>query len=118
MPEWTGRGAARDTIPPHYESGGLQPWDVVDAFNLDFYLGNVSKYILRAGKKGPALPDLRKAAHYLQYAIERAEEDEGDARLKELGARWRETDGTSPFQQARAAAQQIINEKGRRPDGT
>ncbi|MFJ9848599.1 DUF3310 domain-containing protein [Streptomyces sp. NPDC101150] len=62
--------------PAYYKWGpnDLQPWDVIDAFGLDFYLGNVIKYVLRAGKKGPALDDLRKAQHYIQKAIEKEHE--------------------------------------------
>lgn len=61
-------------IPPgHYTSkGGIQPWDVVDQFDLDFYSGNALKYILRAGKKdiAPRLDDLKKAANYIAKAID------------------------------------------------
>ncbi|MFJ9413071.1 DUF3310 domain-containing protein [Streptomyces sp. NPDC101227] len=66
---------AHEQGPAHYMTDmGLQPWDVIDAFGLDFYLGNVIKYVLRAGKKGPALDDLRKAQHYIQKAIEKEHE--------------------------------------------
>ena len=40
--------------PAHY-GGKDNPYEaikVIDAHNLDFCLGNVLKYILRAGKKG------------------------------------------------------------------
>ncbi|MEU8683170.1 DUF3310 domain-containing protein [Streptomyces sp. NPDC048611] len=67
------RAAARDRGPDYYKWGAnsLQPWDVIDAFELDFYLGNVIKYVCRAGLKGPALDDLRKAQHYIEKAIEK-----------------------------------------------
>ena len=57
--------------PPHYQAGGLEVIDVIEAFRLDFHLGNVVKYILRAGFKGDALEDLRKARWYLDRRIER-----------------------------------------------
>jgi hypothetical protein len=38
---------------------------------LGFSLGNAVKYILRAGKKGDAIQDLRKAVWYLNREIER-----------------------------------------------
>jgi hypothetical protein len=60
--------------PPYYKSpdNSLQPLDVVDAYNLDFYLGNAVKYILRAGRKTEnGEEDLRKAMHYLQLRLER-----------------------------------------------
>ena len=40
--------------PPHYQgASGLQAIDVIEAFDLDFSLGNAVKYILRAGRKDP-----------------------------------------------------------------
>ncbi len=63
-----------DKTPGHYRTGGLQPFDVIDAWNLDFYLGNAVKYIARAGLKPGecTVKDLTKAAHYLEEAIKRA----------------------------------------------
>ena len=40
--------------PPHYKSGGIEVIDVIEAFELGFHLGNVVKYVLRAGRKGDA----------------------------------------------------------------
>lgn len=42
--------------------------DVIRAFDLNFALGNVIKYVLRAGRKPdePAHDDLQKALWYLQ----------------------------------------------------
>jgi len=54
----------------HYSSRTIQPWDVVDEYDLDFYRGGVLKYLLRAGSKGSKLEDLKKAQHYLARAIE------------------------------------------------
>jgi hypothetical protein len=65
---------ARDKCPAHYCFSDLQPWDVIDAWGLDYYLGNVLKYICRAGRKSPdRLVDLNKALHYLQKEVELAE---------------------------------------------
>lgn len=55
--------------PPHYKSGGIESIDVIEAFSLGFCLGNVVKYVLRHGKKGDALSDLRKARWYLDRHI-------------------------------------------------
>jgi hypothetical protein len=33
--------------PPHYKRGGLEVIDVIEAFGLNFHLGNVVKYVLR-----------------------------------------------------------------------
>jgi|SRR5438105_89025 len=45
---------------------------IIEAWNLDFHLGQVIKYISRAGKKenSPFLEDLRKARWYLNRKIE------------------------------------------------
>lgn len=51
----------------HYTKLKIQPWQVIDAWGLDFYLGNVVKYIAR--DKGNRLEDLKKALHYLEHRI-------------------------------------------------
>lgn len=61
--------------PAHY-GGGDNPYEairVVEAWQLDFCLGNVIKYISRAGKKGDALEDLKKARWYLDRKISNLE---------------------------------------------
>ncbi len=55
--------------PQHYKSGGLEAIDVIEAFGLNFALGNTVKYILRAGKKGDTLEDLKKSRWYLDREI-------------------------------------------------
>jgi hypothetical protein len=59
--------------PTHYggESNPYEAIKVIEAWDLDFHLGNVVKYIARAGKKNPdkRLEDLRKAEWYLQREI-------------------------------------------------
>ena len=61
------------TNPSHYQtSAGLEAIDVIEAFFHDnFHLGNVFKYIARAGRKGDYVEDLQKAAWYLQREIDR-----------------------------------------------
>ena len=61
--------------PQHY-GGDANPYEaikVIEAWALGFHLGNVVKYIARAGKKDPAreLEDLKKARWYLDREIER-----------------------------------------------
>ena len=50
---------------------------VIQAWGLNFPLGNAIKYISRAGKKDPTktVEDLRKALFYIQYEIDRIERD-------------------------------------------
>lgn len=62
--------------PAHY--GGDTVYEaikVIEAWELGFCLGNTVKYISRAGKKGSAIEDLKKAAWYLQREIQRREVD-------------------------------------------
>lgn len=57
--------------PQHY-GGADNPYEtikVVEAWKLDFHLASVVKYISRAGKKGAALEDLKKARWYLERKI-------------------------------------------------
>ena len=53
----------------HYKNKAMQPWDIIDAWGLDFYAGNVLKYLLRAKYKN-GVEDLKKARHYLDKLIE------------------------------------------------
>jgi hypothetical protein len=56
--------------PSHY--GGDTTYEaikVIEAWQLDFHLGNVLKHIARAGKKGDQLIDLKKAQFYLNRKI-------------------------------------------------
>ena len=68
--------------PDYYKSGGLEAFDVIDAFNLDFNLGNAFKYIARAGKKDNKVEDLRKAVTYLNHEIEKEEKEREAFRRK------------------------------------
>ena len=58
--------------PQHYQ-GTIQPIDLINAQDLNFNLGNVVKYVCRAGKKQGenVLSDLDKAKNYINYEIER-----------------------------------------------
>ena len=58
--------------PPHYKVGGIEVIDFIEAKGFGYNLGNVVKYIARAGKKGSALEDLQKARWYLNREIEGA----------------------------------------------
>lgn len=56
----------------HYHKGDIQPWDFVVASNLDFFQGNILKYITRWKHKA-GLTDLEKAKHYLEKYMEVAQ---------------------------------------------
>ena len=57
--------------PDHYH-GSVEPWDLIAAQELDFFSGNIIKYVVRAGKKDgeSVLDDLIKAQVYLKKLIE------------------------------------------------
>jgi hypothetical protein len=55
--------------PSHYTRGGIECIDVIEAWGLGFCLGNALKYIARAGHKGDAITDLRKARWYLERRL-------------------------------------------------
>lgn len=59
--------------PPHYNYSKYEPINVIKAWNLDFDLGNVVKYIARCNHKGNKLQDLYKALEYLQHEIKSLE---------------------------------------------
>lgn len=64
--------------PAHYEKGVYEPFKIINYYNLNFNIGNIIKYCLRAGKKldrksefESQIQDLKKAAQYIQFEIER-----------------------------------------------
>lgn len=72
--------------PNHYCSGGIEPIDFIEAKGLGFCLGNVVKYVARAGKKKElnmtdaekAIQDLEKARWYLNRAITEIENGQAE----------------------------------------
>jgi len=69
------RSATDNVNHPQHYGGADNPYEaikVIDAWGLDFSLGNAVKYISRAGKKTDnALEDLEKAKWYICHAIEK-----------------------------------------------
>lgn len=57
--------------PDYYKSNGIEVLDLTDAFDLNFNLGNVVKYVVRAGKKAgeEKEKDLAKAKFYLNREL-------------------------------------------------
>jgi hypothetical protein len=55
----------------HYRKTDIQPIELITEWGLNFSLGNVLKYICRAGKKQNASirEDLMKALWYLTYHL-------------------------------------------------
>lgn len=61
--------------PPHYTShpSGVECIDITRHYN--FAVGNAIKYLWRAGLKGDAIEDLKKAAWYINDEIARREKE-------------------------------------------
>ena len=58
--------------PNWYNVGRIEVIDAITEWGLDFCLGNVVKYVARAGHKDPdkTIEDLQKAMFYLNHEIE------------------------------------------------
>ncbi len=57
--------------PEHYSRWAIEPWDFIQANHLDFFRGNIIKYIMRFDHKN-GLEDLMKARVYLDKMISQA----------------------------------------------
>ena len=81
--ESMGKTVEKETIemvnhPKHYQSkNGVEVIDIIEEFGLGFHLGNVIKYVLRAGHKSNELEDLEKAKWYLERVIDLKKTEEG-----------------------------------------
>ncbi len=66
--------------PAHYggADNAYEAIKVIEAWNLDFCLGNVVKYISRAGKKegNSLIQDLEKAKWYLERRIQELKDEQ------------------------------------------
>lgn len=58
--------------PAYYTDGKIEVIDFIEDKHFSYHLGNVVKYISRAGKKDPekTIQDLQKAEWYLKRYIE------------------------------------------------
>lgn len=66
--------------PSHYTQGDIEVIDYIEDKKLGYRLGNVVKYVSRAGHKDDAIKDLKKARWYLNREIAKMEQyDKGRA---------------------------------------
>lgn len=70
------------TSPPHYTRGQIEVWDFIADQKLDYFTGNIVKYLLRAGHKGPKMEDLKKARAYLNKLIQMEAISESEATME------------------------------------
>ncbi len=54
----------------HYKDCGIQPVEYIYANKLDYFEGNVIKYITRHRTRGEGKKDIEKAIHYAQMILE------------------------------------------------
>ena len=64
-----GKEDMNEADPDHYSNLPMEPWDFIQQNKLDFFEGNVVKYICRWKNKG-GVTDLRKAITYIEKIIE------------------------------------------------
>jgi len=76
--------------PDHYQLGKIEVWDFIVDQDMDYLLGNVIKYVCRAGAKpGESREDdLLKAIAYLNRALK-------DVRTPERSSHLQEADGSA-----------------------
>lgn len=59
--------------PDHYNVGGIEVIDAIEAWGCGFNDGNAIKYIARYKYKGNPIEDLKKARWYIDREIQRLE---------------------------------------------
>ena len=68
----------------HYRRGGIEAWDVIEAWDLGFNMGNIIKYAARCGVKTPDRTlDLEKIKTYIEREIQ---EEKRRERVEEPGS--------------------------------
>lgn len=73
--------------PKHYveHPSGVECIQITE--HMDFCLGNAVKYVWRAGLKGDAIEDLKKAVWYIEREIQRRTLLSPDARVQQAQQR-------------------------------
>lgn len=70
--------------PKHYNTGKIEVINAIEDWKLDYHLGNVVKYVARAGKKDPnkIIEDLEKAKWYLSRRIDQLKSANFEGNIK------------------------------------
>jgi hypothetical protein len=93
--------------PEYYQTeSGMEPWDVIKTFNLDYWRATAVVYLCRAGSKpgNPEIDDIRKAYTFL------------GERLRQLDREDQEDKLTAEKAQAHSCTQGPCNEHAGNPD--
>lgn len=61
--------------PAHYTKGKIEVWDFIMDQKLDYFAGNVVKYVCRHTRKEKPLEDLKKAKAYIEKLIKMHEQE-------------------------------------------
>lgn len=56
--------------PPQHYQGGIEPFDYIASWEMNYFQGNVVKYITRYKNKNAPLEDLKKARDYINKLLE------------------------------------------------
>ncbi len=82
----------------HYGLKKRQHWDIVNEFRLDYFQGQITKYVMRWRNKG-GLQDLEKARHFLEKYIElnQPKKMSGDDAIYERHAMEKAAEPTSSY---------------------
>jgi hypothetical protein len=93
----------------HYKShpSGIEAIEITQYES--FLRGNIIKYVLRAPYKGDELNDLLKAKEYLEWEIERIQEEEWEEQWLEKIAEERVKDSHEEIKERRERLLQSIN---------
>lgn len=78
--------------PKHYQDKELQPIEVIHAWQLDFNLGSVIKYIGRLGEKDNPIQELEKCIWYLRDEIHEIQKMERRRKRQNAKTQTKKTD--------------------------
>ena len=111
----------------HYQGQsktGRQHWDVVDEFNLDYFQGQITKYVMRWRLKN-GIQDLEKARHFLDKYIEIERTRMGGKKLTgaltngevvdKMSAGWKNAQAAQAAQEAQSRAARFPPINGPQP---
>jgi len=81
--DWKGADMPEEDIvnhPKHYELLKPEPIEVIENWRLNFFAGNVLKYLARYRFKGTPITDLEKARWYLDRLIGNLKKQYGEGK--------------------------------------
>tara|TARA_R100000789_G_C2934612_1_gene130204 strand:+ start:226 stop:522 length:297 start_codon:yes stop_codon:yes gene_type:complete len=68
----------------HYKSCGIQPVEYIYANDLNYFEGNIIKYITRHRTKGEGRKDIEKVIHYAELILQLEYEESDNQMLLDL----------------------------------